>query len=431
MVERVMATAEFHFTLTWAHVRFLLTPVGSSGDHHPFIGVGRRLRERGHDVVVLTATPFEQMVVGAGLEFLPTVSREEYDRVTKDPDLWHPRKGLALVMREVGRRLREAYDLVTDAYQPGTVLVGHGLSLGTRLFEEKHRVPGATLQLAPSVFHSEFAPPAFRPGADMSGWPRWVKRTMWWAIDRFFIDPTIAPALNRVRHDLGLPPVHSVMRDWMHSPRRVIGLFPEWFGPPQPDWPKALRLTSFPLYDESDRRQELSPALERFLSGGTPPIVFTPGSANQQADAFFREAVGATEQLGRRALLLTQYPSQLPPLPPGIHHESYVPFSSVLSRCGAFVHHGGIGSLAQGLAAGIPQLTMPMGFDQPDNATRLARLGVGRWVVPADFNRTNVAAALHGLIDDRRVSDACARWSQQLRQEHAIDRTCDLLEQVA
>jgi len=412
-------------------MRFLFTPVGSSGDHHPFIGVGRRLRERGHDVVVLTAVPFEDMVVQAGLEFRPTVSREEYDRVTKDPDLWHPRKGLGLVMREVGRWLRVAYDLVGDAYRPGTVLVGHGLSLATRVFEDKHHVPAATLQLAPSVFHSDFAPPAFTPGADMSGWPRWLKRTMWWAIDQFFIDPSITPALNEMRRDLGLSPVRHVMRDWVHSPRRVIGLFPEWFGPPQPDWPQALRLTSFPLYDESDRHTQLSPELERFLSEGTPPILFTPGSANQQADGFFREAVGATTQLGRRALLLTQYPSQLPTLSVGIHHERYVPFSAVLHRCAAFVHHGGIGTLAQGLAAGIPQLTMPMGFDQPDNATRLWRLGVGRWVLPADFTARNVAAELDRLLDNQRVSDACARWSAQLRQERAIDRTCELLEQVA
>jgi len=412
-------------------MRFLMTPVGSSGDHHPFIGIGQRLRTRGHDVVVLTAAPFEEMVVGAGLEFRLTVSREEYDRVTRDPELWHPRKGLGLVMREVGRWLRVAYDLVADAYQPGTVLIGHGLSLSTRLFEDKHHVPAATLQLAPSVFHSEFAPPSFTPGADLSRWPRWVKRVMWWAVDRFFIDPTIAPTLNQFRRDLGLPAVRDVMRDWIHSPRRVIGLFPEWFGPPQPDWPKALRLTSFPLYDESDRQTQLAPDLQRFLSDGTPPILFTPGSANQQADAFFREAIGAVTQLGRRALLLTQYPSQLPTLPAGVHHERYVPFSAVLPQCAAFVHHGGIGSLAQGLAAGIPQLTMPMGFDQPDNATRLARLGVGRWVLPGDFNAAHVAAALGALIDDRGVSDACARWSRQLKQEHALDRTCDLLERVA
>jgi UDP:flavonoid glycosyltransferase YjiC (YdhE family) len=222
------------------------------------------------------------------------------------------------------------------------------------------------------------------------------------------------------------------MRDWMHSPRRVIGLFPEWFGPRQPDWPKALRLTSFPLYDESDQQPVLSPALERFLTAGTPPILFTPGSANQLAETFFVEAIAAAGSIGRRALLLTRYTSHLPSsLPTNVHHEAYVPLSAVLPRCAAMVHHGGIGTLAQGLAAGIPQVTMPMGFDQPDNATRLWRLGVGRWVRPSEFTRATVAATLAELLDDPRVAQACAKWSAALRQAHAIDQTCDLLEQVA
>lgn len=412
-------------------MRFLMTPVGSSGDVHPYMGIGRRLRERGHTVVVMTAGKFEDVVVRAGLEFRETISAEEFDRVTRDPQLWHPRKGLVLVMSEVARWLRTAYDLVADAYEPGTVLVGHGLSLATRLFEEKHGASAATLQLAPSVFRSDYGQQALTPGGDISTWPRWVKRILWWAVDRFFIDPTIAPQLNALRGELKLPPVHRVMNEWVHSPKRVIALFPEWFAPRQPDWPAALRLTGFPLYDESDHQTEMPATLERFLNEGPPPILFTPGSANQLAESFFRESVGAAQVMGRRALLLTRYSTHLPPLSDGIHYESYVPFSAVLPRCAAIVHHGGIGTLAQGLAAGIPQLTMPLGFDQPDNATRLGRLGVGRWVVPSEFNRHTVAETLSSLLNDPRVAESCARWKTQLRQEHAIDRTCDLLEQVA
>jgi rhamnosyltransferase subunit B len=413
-------------------MRFLMTPVGSSGDVHPFIGIGRMLRSRGHEVAIMTAAPFEAMVVRAGLTFHPTISAEEFDRVTRDPALWHARKGLQIVMREVAAWLRPAYQLMSDCYRPGTVLVSHGLSMGTRLYEEKHGVPGATLQLAPSVFQTEYDPPALAPGRTMTAWPRWLKRLMWWGVDRYFLDPLIAPALNDIRRDLGLPPVHRVMREWMHSPRCVIGLFPDWFGPRQPDWPRALHLTGFPLYDESDHQAALSPALERFLSEGTPPVLFTPGSANQLAETFFAEAIAATARIGRRALLLTRYASHLPSsMPAHAHHESYVPFSSVLPRCAAIVHHGGIGTLAQALAAGVPQVTMPMGFDQPDNATRLARLGVGRWVLPSEFTRDRVAATLQELLDDPKVPAACARWSAQLRDDRSVERTCDLLEQVA
>jgi UDP:flavonoid glycosyltransferase YjiC (YdhE family) len=175
----------------------------------------------------------------------------------------------------------------------------------------------------------------------------------------------------------------------------------------------------------------LPASLQRFLDAGSPPILFTPGSANQTAAPFFRAAVDASARLGRRALLLTRFPGHLPPLPATAHHESFVPLTQVLPRCAALVSHGGIGTIAQGLLAGVPQLTMPMGFDQPDNATRLHRLGVGRWVVPSAFEGERVARVLSDLLGDPAVTERCRHWSTRLRSCNAIEETCDLLEQPA
>ncbi|HET9362801.1 MAG TPA: glycosyltransferase [Vicinamibacterales bacterium] len=412
-------------------MRFVMTPVGSAGDVHPFVAIGRALRSRGHEVVVATAEPFGNAVRRAGLGFHQTISADEFDAAVKNPDLWHPYRGLRVVLGEVASRLRPGYEHVKALYEPGrTVLVGHSISFFTRVFEELHGAPAATLHLAPSVFRSDYQQPAYAPGLDGSTWPRWIKRSAWWTIDRLMVDPPIAPALNAWRRDMGLPPVDRPFRDWIHSPRRVVGLFPDWFGQPQPDWPKALRLTGFPLYDESDHA-EVPMGTSRFMDAGSPPIVFTPGSANQQAAGFFRAAVDASARLGRRALLLTRYPAQLPPLPPFAHHESFVPLSKVLPRCAALVHHGGIGTLAQGLAAGIPQLTMPMGFDQPDNATRLHRLGVGRWIRPSKFTGQPVADALHELIEDPHTRMQCRHWANRMGTGAALDQTCRLLEELA
>jgi UDP:flavonoid glycosyltransferase YjiC (YdhE family) len=113
-----------------------------------------------------------------------------------------------------------------------------------------------------------------------------------------------------------------------------------------------------------------------------------------------------------------------------VRYEPYAPLSLVLPRCAALVHHGGIGTSAQGLAAGVPQLTMPMGFDQPDNATRLFRLGVGRWVRPGRFQGKTVAAALRDLLDNPRVAGACRHWADQITSTPAIGKTCDLLEEL-
>ena len=408
---------------------FLLTPVGSSGDVHPFIGIGRGLRARGHDVTMITAEPFREVAERAGFRFIQSASRAEFDELTRHPDLWHSRKGLAVILQAIASRLQSSYALIEAAYEPGrTVLVAHALAFGARVFEEKHGAPAATIHLAPSIFRSDFQMPAPVPGVDSSRWPAWFKRTAMWAVDRWLIDPHIVPALNRLRREQGLRPVSRVFKDWLHSPRRVIGLFPEWFAPVQPDWPPQLLLTGFPLYDETDAHA-VNADLEAFLNAGQPPILFTPGSANRMAASFFAAALEATERLGRRALFLTAYPDQLPAaLGPNVRHETYVPFSQVLPRCAAIVHHAGIGTSAQALAAGIPQLTMPMGFDQPDNTTRLWKLGAASWVVPNRFNGERVAKELAALLDNPRTSERCRHWAEEMRRGDPLLETCAALE---
>ena len=408
---------------------FLLTPIGSSGDVHPFIGIGRALRTRGHDVTMITAAPFRATAERGGLRFIESVSQSEFDEMTRHPDLWHSRKGLTLVLQAVAAYLRDSYALIEAAYEPGrTVLVAHALAFAARVFEEAHGAPAATIHLAPSIFRSNFQPPANVPGLDLTRWPAWLKKAAMWSIDRWLIDPHIAPALNRLRQDVGLRPVSRVFDEWLHSPRRAIGVFPDWFAPIQPDWPPQLRLTGFPLYDEADAHST-SDALEAFLRAGPPPILFTPGSANRAAAQFFAAALDATGRLGRRALFLTGYPDQLPSnLGPHVRHERYVPFSQVLPRCAAIVHHAGIGTCAQGLAAGIPQLTMPLGFDQPDNTTRLWRLGVGRWVLPRKFTGPRVARELSALLSDPRTVEQCRHWAQAISASAPLSDTCALLE---
>jgi rhamnosyltransferase subunit B len=410
---------------------FLLTPVGSSGDVHPFIGIGRTLRARGHDVTIVTAEPFRSVSERHGLRFVQLHSQVEFDEMTRHPDLWHGRKGLTLILRKLASVLRAHYALISSVYEPRrTVLVAHALAFAARVFEEAHHAPAATIHLAPSIFRSDCQQPASIPGVDLSGLPVWVKRSAMWVVDRLLLDPQIVPALNQLRRDVGLAPVSRVFNAWLHSPQRVIGLFPGWFASVQRDWPPQLRLTGFPLYDESDVH-ELDPGLRTFLDTGSPPILFTPGTANRAASQFFVAALDATHRLKRRALFVTRYPEQVPKdLGGHARHEPYVPFSRVFPRCAAVVHHGGIGTCAQALAAGVPQLTMPLAFDQPDNTTRLSRLGVALWLRPKEFRVERVTSQLAALVDDERMLGRCRHWAAEICRHDAVAETCSLLEDL-
>ena len=132
---------------------------------------------------------------------------------------------------------------------------------------------------------------------------------------------------------------------------------------------------------------------------------------------------------GWRGILLTQFPEQLPArLPGNLRAFEYVPFSSVLPRSAALVHHGGIGTTAQALAAGVPQLVVPFAHDQPDNAVRVRRLGVGDFLRPRRYNTGAVGATLKRLLGAAAVRENCRQRASDLAGAKPLDNACDLIE---
>jgi UDP:flavonoid glycosyltransferase YjiC (YdhE family) len=414
-------------------LNILLIPLGSAGDVHPFTGVGVALRQRGHRVTVITNRHFEPLIRRVGLEFVEFGTEEQYLTQIEDPDLWHPLKGFQTVFQKgILPSLRPLYETVVRHYVSGeTVVAASTLAFAARAAQDKLGIPLATVHLQPSAFRSEYQPPVY-PRMSIPAWfPRAGKRLYYWLLDRLALDPIVAPGLNAFRAELGLPPVRRVLKDWWHSPQRLIGLFPDWFAPPQPDWPPQLRLTGFPLFDEKGV-QPVPEEVETFLAEGDPPVVFTPGSAMRHGQPFFQAAVEACRLLGRRGLLLTRFREQLPAdLPKNVRHFDFVPFSQVLPRCAALVYHGGIGTASQALAASVPHLVMPMAHDQPDNAARLERLGVARTLKPRSFRARKVAAALEFLLTSKEVAERCRTLAEKCRQGNPLDDTCVLIEQLS
>lgn len=409
----------------------LLMPVGSHGDVHPFVALGKALQARGHDVTLLTSAYFASLANKAGLPFVGIGTEADFQACLDHPDMWHPTRGFRAVAEwGVLPWMRTAYQLVQERFVPGrTVVVSSGLGFGPRLAQEKLGVPLATIHLQPSFLYSKHAPPHLAPSAARPWlFPRWVRRCLFWIGYRYVIDPILAPQTNAFRAELGLPPVRGFLNRWAHSPQCVIGLFPEWFGPPQPDWPPNVTLTSFPLFDERGLA-ELPSEVEEFLAAGAQPIVFTPGSAMKQGKDFFRAATEACVLLKRRGLLLTRFPEQVPSqLPDGIRHFEYVPFSQVFARSAAVVHHGGVGTTAQALAAGVPQLIMPMAHDQPDNAERVRRLGVGRSLAPKFFRARAAAHALAELTGSPKVAERCRSVAAKLTGADPLGAACRAIE---
>jgi rhamnosyltransferase subunit B len=413
--------------------QFLITALGSYGDVHPMVGLGAALVVRGHRVKFVTNPYFEHVVTGAGLELESLGTREDYVWLSQHPDLWHPLRGPKLVLGyAAAKMLRPLYDLLVANYIPGeTVFCAHAMDLASRVAGEHLSAPVASVLFAPGVLWSLHDSPRLKGTLLGPRVPRWIKRIQYSLSDRFFVRPLLAPQLNGLRREVGLPAVERIFSKWFFASDLALGLFPDWFGPPQPDWPVNTKTVGFPLWDTPGDAM-LPDGVRSFLAAGSPPIAFSPGSANNEAHHFFAAAVDACQRLGRRAILLTKYDHQLPPnLPDSIYHVGFVPMSQLLPQTAALVHHGGIGSCAQGFASGVPQVVRPMSYDQFDNSRRVVRLGAGTEISVRRFTGHRVADALATLLASPAVASRCRDLTGRCDGRAALSAACDALEELA
>jgi UDP:flavonoid glycosyltransferase YjiC (YdhE family) len=396
---------------------FLLATAGSLGDLHPYIAVARALTARGQRAVIASAEAHRAAVEAAGIEFAPirpdaSVFGDYGTLVTR---LFDARRGPEYLFRDmVMPHLRASYDDLSRAAASADLLVSHPLTVTLPLVAHLRQLPWVATVLAPTSFMSCNDPPLF------AGAP-WLRKLralgpapyrMVFSLLQRGVRGWEAP-LRAFRAELGLPPTQKMaMFEGQFSPLGNLALFDGLLGAPQPDWPANVIPCGAALYDGPAPDAALRDELERFLAGGEPPIVFALGSsAVWIAGRFWEHAAAAVRRLQRRAILLTG-PTLPERLPPGVKAFAYLPYSLVFPRAAAVVHQAGIGTLAQALRAGRPQLIVPVAFDQPDNAQRAAALGVGRVLPFRKVTARRLASEISRLLDDAahaREADAVAQ----------------------
>lgn len=411
-------------------MKVILVALGSAGDVHPLVGLALALRARGHRPLLAASPVFRHLAAREKIPFEAVGTEEAFAEALHDPDIWHPLKAFGAVARRlILPSMLPVYELIARESGGGdTVVAAPVTAFGARLAEEKLGVPLATVHLQPVLIRSRSAPPCFGFPDLLALLPRPLRGVYFRAADRLVIDPLLAPATNALRRELGLPARRTILQ-WAESPRCVIGLFPPWYAEPQPDWPSRTRLAGFPLYDGGGD-DGLPGELGRWLEEGEPPVLFTAGSAMVQGEKFFRVSVEACLRGGFRGLLLTRFPKQLPPsLPAEVRAWDYLPFSRIFPRCAAVVHHGGIGTVAQALAAGIPQLVVPFAHDQPDNACRVRRLGAGDYIVGSRYGPAAAERRLGRLLDSSSLRERCRFLASGISREKALATACTIMEE--
>jgi UDP:flavonoid glycosyltransferase YjiC (YdhE family) len=409
-------------------MRILIMAVGSLGDILPFTALGTELQHRGHDVIFYGNDYFRRHAEEAGLQFRATSPATEYEAFLRSPGSTDPKEGMRAVASGVMSRVEASHQIMARDVLPGqTLALASTFAFAPRLLRETHSLPCAVIHLTPSVLRSCHRAPRFSPLGHMTALPRFAKDFLWRAMDWKFMDPLYTVPFNRIRAQLRLAPITRMFHHWLHEADATLCMTPNWFAARQPDWLDSLVMTGFPL-DGHSASQSLPTAVAQFLDAGAAPIIVTAGTANAVSHAFYGAAIQACTSLGLRVITVTTDPRQLPAdLPDTVLHTDYAPFAALLPRAAAFIHHGGIGTVAQALRAGIPQLIQPMAFDQFDNASRVVQLNTGREILARHFQAPRVARELQAILGDPTMAANCRGVAGALVDQDGIVSACNTI----
>jgi rhamnosyltransferase subunit B len=166
---------------------------------------------------------------------------------------------------------------------------------------------------------------------------------------------------------------------------------------------------------------------------GAPIVVFTAGTARDAAADFFQAALEASHDRAWRPVLLTAgYEPQTvrgdKKISPHAFIFDYLPLTQLLPLSALVVHHGGLGTLSLAARSATPQLVVPFGHDQFDNAARIERLGIGRSVKRGAGLSKRLGVAIEAMLSEPKYATRCKGLAPWAGGDEALERICSQIE---
>jgi UDP:flavonoid glycosyltransferase YjiC (YdhE family) len=407
---------------------FAIAVHGTRGDIEPCAAVALELRRRGHEVRLAVPPNLVAFVASAGVGTALPYGVDSQKQLENDlfRDFWKVQNPMVAVRR--GREyIAQGWPEMTDTLR--TMSDGADLILTGTTYEEvaaniaEHRgIPLAALHYFPFRENSQLVPvplPARvrRAGFAVAEWVHW----------RILKQPE-----DVQRDELGLPKAE------VRAIRRILeggaleiqaydevlfpGLGAEWRGVRPLVGSLSLEL---PTPDDD--------ALMEWITAGPPPIYFGFGSMPVDSPAEAIATISAVcAELGERALISTGVWDVAPPQDDGrVRLVGAVHHAKVFPHCRAVVHHGGAGTTAAGVRAGVPTVVLWVGADQPVWAGQIRRLKIG---VAQRFSRMtarSLTAGLRAALAPECAQRAKAAGRRMTTAAQSTATTADLLEAAA
>lgn len=408
-------------------MRVTILAPGSRGDIQPYIALGQGLRAAGHQPVLVTTLDHEALVWGYGLEVraVPvnvaealreaktTAAVEGGGVVSSFREFARIAKQAARSLAEVGLDAARESQVIVAGFSGVVVAGALGAKLGVPVVQ---------------AFNVPLTPTAAFPSALFPGLDGALTRALGHRLTRAAIWATSRASNDALVEVLGARPLGLL-------PPGVPGLidapllygFSEAFLARGPEWPSALDVTGFWFVREPSTFAPPE-ALARFLDEGPPPVCIGFGSmSTEDPQATTALVLEAARRVGVRVVLLSGWAGlSVEALPPGVFVLEGAPHEWLYPRCAAVVHHGGAGTTAAALRAGVPAVVVPFHGDQPFWGSRVAASGLGPPPLPRKkLSVERLAHALTLATTDAGMQERARGLSARLATEDGVGRAVE------
>ncbi|MCE5259699.1 MAG: glycosyltransferase [Chloroflexi bacterium] len=376
-------------------MKVTIIAVGSRGDVQPLAALGVGLKQRGHQVRLAAGDEFADLVSGASLDFVP----------------------LGIQMHRTIAQYKDFYQLVAAIRKNVIAAAGSGqdayisdfMGIAACTYARGLSVPYFYAGLIPGLPTRAFAHPLFKPRS----WGGWYNLRTYRMADTM--------ALRNC------PDASCLLRE--PRPTYLYG-FSEHVVPRPPEWEDYAHITGYWFLDRAAGYQPPA-ALEAFLQKGPPPIVAGFGSAETGQGRRTADLVmAALAQTGQRGVFLTGWGNMLINDPPSnVYVTDAVPYDWLFPRAAAVIHHGGAGTIASALRAGVPSVVVPFGLDQVFWGRRIQELGAGpQPIARKSLTVEKLASAIRLAVEDPNYRARAAALGEKIRAEDGVSRAVEIIE---
>lgn len=411
-----------------SNFNFIICASGTLGDMYPLIALAKKIQAGGNSVTFLSNETFSRLVKSEGIEFKSVSGAKAYKDFHSKNEVWNPNINPFDIGYETYFRpsMINSYRFILDNKSPlekTILIVISKIYNGAAIAAEQLGVPVIVISLNTSHLMANAVLPSkarifkyfsgFKEIEIISGY-RKIKNK------QYFLD------MMNLRQLTGFRGFRKLMLNENKNYILHLAFFPAWYGSDFAITYPKIKFLGFPIYDVAAAHK--STVVDGFLElHKNKSLLFTTGTGVHDATEFFTEGRAVCEMLrlpgvfvggtlGEMAVKNSEY----------CLHVPNINFCDFFQKCSVIIHHGGIGTVAQAIRSGVPQIIRPLAYDQPTNARIIENLRLGIVINKNDFKADYIIKKI-GLLKSDETSKRIEAYSARLNREDVISDAYQLI----